>query len=80
MSEVNVKKGLEGVVVETSSVSKVMPDINSLTYSGYKVQDLCETCKFEEVAYLLWNGELPNEKNLKILSEKIAASVLSCSP
>jgi 2-methylcitrate synthase len=36
-----------------------MPEINSLVYKGYPVQDLAETCNFEEVAYLLWNGELP---------------------
>ena len=42
-----------------------MPEINSLTYRGYKVQDLCEKCIFEEVAYLVLNGELPRSKELK---------------
>lgn len=64
MSEVNVKKGLEGVVADTTQVSKVMPDINALVYKGYPVQDLAENCCFEEVAYLLWNGELPNQSQL----------------
>jgi 2-methylcitrate synthase len=59
-----VKKGLDGVVVDETSVSKVMPEINALTYRGYPVQDLAESCRFEEVAYLLLNGELPNEKEL----------------
>ena len=31
---VNVKKGLEGVVVDATSISKVMPEINSLVYRG----------------------------------------------
>lgn len=62
--EVVVKKGLDGVVVDETSVSKVMPEINALTYKGYPVQDLAENCRFEEVAYLLFNGELPNEKEL----------------
>ena len=61
---VNVKPGLEGVVADTTTVSKVMPEINSLVYKGYPVQDLAETCNFEEVAYLLWNGELPNMADL----------------
>jgi len=61
MSEVNVKKGLEGVVVDTTAVSKVMPEINSLVYKGYPVQDLADKKSFEEVAYLLLNGELPTE-------------------
>lgn len=64
--KVNVKKGLEGAVIDTSSVSKVNPDTNSLIYRGYPVQDLAENCHFEEVAYLMYEGELPN----KIQSEK----------
>ena len=60
-----IKKGLLGIVVDETEVSKVMPEINSLTYRGYAAQDLCETCKFEEVAYLILNGELPNKKQLK---------------
>ena len=36
-----VKKGLLGIVVDETEVSKVMPEINSLTYRGYAVQDLC---------------------------------------
>jgi 2-methylcitrate synthase len=60
----NIHKGLDGLLVDTTSVSKVMPETNSLTYRGYAVQDLCAHCSFEEVAYLLWNGELPDRKQL----------------
>ena len=49
MSE-DIKKGLLGIVVDETEVSKVMPEINSLTYRGYAAQDLCEYCRFEEVA------------------------------
>ena len=63
MSE-NIKKGLLGIVVDETTISQVMPDINSLTYRGYTVQDLCEKCIFEEVAYLVLNGELPNKTQL----------------
>ena len=41
-----VKKGLMGIVVDETTISQVMPEINSLTYRGYKVQDLCEKCIF----------------------------------
>lgn len=58
-------KGLAGVTVDTTSVSKVMPETNSLTYRGYAVQDLAANCKFEEVAYLLWHGELPSRSQLR---------------
>ena len=64
MSE-DIKKGLLGIVVDETTISQVMPDINSLTYRGYKVQDLCKKCTFEEVAYLVLNGELPKARELK---------------
>ena len=61
----DIKKGLLGIVVDETEISKVMPEINSLTYRGYAAQDLCARCKFEEVAYLILNKELPNKKQLK---------------
>lgn len=68
--KMNVKKGLEGVVMDTSSVSKVNADTNSLVYRGYPVQDLAENCSFEEVAYLLYTGELPNKLQLEDFAKK----------
>ena len=64
MSE-DIKKGLLGIVVDETTVSQVMPNINSLTYRGYAVQELCEKCIFEEVAYLILNKELPNKGQLR---------------
>ena len=64
MSE-EIKKGLLGIVVDETTVSQVMPEINSLTYRGYTVQELCDKCSFEEVAYLVLKAELPNKKQLK---------------
>ena len=65
-----IKKGLLGIVVDETEISKVMPEINSLTYRGYAAQDLCAKCKFEEVAYLILNGELPNNKQLKAFEKQ----------
>ncbi len=62
---VDIKKGLMGVTVDETSISKVMPEINSLTYRGYAAQDLCANCDFEEIAYLILNKDLPNKKQLK---------------
>ena len=59
-----VYKGLAGVPVDYTAISKVDPETNSLLYRGYAVQDLAAKCSFEEVAYLLWHGELPNEQQL----------------
>jgi 2-methylcitrate synthase len=64
MAEEEIKKGLAGVVVDYTAVSKVNPDTNSLLYRGYPVQELAARCSFEEVAFLLWNGELPNAEEL----------------
>ena len=61
----DIKKGLLGIIVDETTISQVMPEINSLTYRGYTVQELCDKCCFEEVAYLVINGELPNKKQLK---------------
>ena len=66
-----VKKGLLGIVVDETTISQVMPEINSLTYRGYAVQDLCEKCSFEEVAYLVLNGDLPNKKQFKKFKKQL---------
>ena len=64
MTETEIKKGLAGVVVDYTAVSKVNPESNSLMYRGYPVQELAATQPFEAVAYLLWNGELPSAAQL----------------
>ena len=70
----DIKKGLLGIVVDETTISQVMPDINSLTYRGYAVQDLCEKCIFEEVAYLILNKELPNKAKLKKFKKELEES------
>jgi len=73
-----IKKGLLGIVVDETTISQVMPEINSLTYRGYTVQELCDKCSFEEVAYLVLNGELPNQKQLKeFIKEERSDRILS---
>jgi 2-methylcitrate synthase/citrate synthase II len=64
MTEQDIKKGLAGVVVDTTAISKVNPETNSLLYRGYPVQELAATQPFEAVAYLLWHGELPTAPEL----------------
>ena len=61
----DIKKGLLGIVVDETTISHVVPELSALTYRGYKVQDLCDKCEFEEVAYLVLHGELPSKKQLK---------------
>ena len=81
MSQPTIHKGLAGVVVDTTAISKVDPDSNSLLYRGYPVQELAARCTFEEVAWLLWHGELPTpgelaglqaeERGQRTLSERL---------
>lgn len=62
------KKGLEGIVFDTSAISKVDPEAKSLYYRGYSVHELAEVCSFEETAYLLMHGELPTKTQLEEFS------------
>ncbi|WP_427017117.1 bifunctional 2-methylcitrate synthase/citrate synthase [Pseudarthrobacter sp. P1] len=64
MSSHEIKKGLAGVTVDYTAVSKVNADTNSLLYRGYPVQELAAKKSFEEVALLLWTGELPSAEEL----------------
>jgi 2-methylcitrate synthase len=61
----DIHKGLAGVVVDVTAISKVNPETNSLLYRGYPVQELAAECSFEQVAYLLWHGELPTDEQLE---------------
>ena len=65
----DIKYGLAGVIADQTAVSKVMPETNSLTYRGYAVQDLAARCRFEEIAYLLIKGKLPDAKELQDFCE-----------
>ena len=60
-----IKKGLLGIVVDETTISHVVPELSTLTYRGYTVQELCDKCDFEEVAYLVLYGELPKKSQLK---------------
>ena len=71
----DIKKGLLGIIVDETEISKVMPEINSLTYRGYAAQDLCARCNFEEVAYLILNKELPNKKQLKEFKKELSKEI-----
>ena len=67
--EPEVHKGLAGVVADVTAVSKVNPESNSLLYRGYPVQELAASRTIEEVALLLWNGELPTAQELTEFEE-----------
>ncbi|BBM88927.1 2-methylcitrate synthase [Spirochaetota bacterium] len=73
----DIKKGLQGVIADTSAISQVVAETSTLTYRGYKVSDLSEHTSFEEVCWLLLYGELPTEAQLATFkSEERAARQL----
>lgn len=70
LEDKEIYKGLAGVPVDYTAISKVNPESNSLLYRGYPVQELAAQKSFEEVAYLLWNGELPDVAQLATFEKR----------
>ncbi len=67
-----LKKGLEGVLVAESALSDIDGDAGKLVYRGYDIEDLAQETSFEEVLYLLWNGELPNSDQLASFTDALS--------
>ncbi len=65
--------GLRGQVAGKSAICTVAMGHSGLTYFGYEVDDLAENCEFEEVAYLLFNGELPTQSQLDAYKDKLGS-------
>ena len=63
--------GLRGQVAGKTALSTVGKSGAGLTYRGYDVQDLAENCQFEEVAYLIFFGELPTSEQLAAYKAKL---------
>jgi citrate synthase len=88
------KRGLAGVVADTTAVSVIDDQTGTLLYRGYPVPDLATSCRFEEVAYLIWHGELPTPAQLEAftateragrevprdLTDALARLPLTCDP
>ncbi|MGL1956229.1 MAG: 2-methylcitrate synthase [Colwellia sp.] len=64
--------GLRGQSAGETALCTVGQSGSGLTYCGYDVSDLADNTTFEEVAYLLFNGELPNEKELATYKGELA--------
>ncbi|HET6569827.1 MAG TPA: citrate synthase [Rhodothermales bacterium] len=64
-------RGLEGVTALDTELSFIDGQKGVLIYHGYDIRDLAAHTTFEEVAYLLWNGKLPDRKELDELNEQL---------
>ncbi|MEO2006412.1 MAG: citrate/2-methylcitrate synthase [Candidatus Poribacteria bacterium] len=64
----NVTQGLERIAVAESRICSIDGVAGELIYQGYDIQDLALNTTFEEVAYLLWRGNLPTAGELADLN------------
>lgn len=71
MGTTEYRPGLEGVIAGETEISEVDPDVPALFYRGYAITDLAENATFEEVAYLLLYGDLPNCSQLDAFKEAL---------
>jgi citrate synthase len=72
MSTAVVGKGLEGIVAANSGICWIDGDAGVLAYRGIDIHLLAVNSTFEETTYLLWNGILPNELQLREFSAQLA--------
>ncbi len=68
MSEPIYSPGLEGVIAGETAISTIT---GGLSYRGYSIEDLAEHASFEEVAYLILNGELPTSDQLSSFCDRL---------
>lgn len=73
MSTVEIKKGLEGVVVDETRLSSVNGEAGELIYCGYDINEMAK-CTFEEVTYLFFYGKLPTKAELSQFDDRLKAS------
>ena len=64
--------GLESVVAGRTSIARIDGQKGLLSYRGYDAAELSRQSGFEEVAHLLWHGELPSSSELNDLRARLA--------
>ncbi|MFB6113451.1 MAG: citrate/2-methylcitrate synthase [Halodesulfurarchaeum sp.] len=73
MAQKEIEKGLDGVVIDESELSRVFGDEGRLLFRGYDIEDIAHNGDFEETLYLMWHGELPTEEEYREFSESLAS-------
>ena len=66
-----VARGLEGVLAAATHIAEVDGANGRLTLRGYDIRELIGRVTFEEVAYLLWHGQLPNRQEYAALRDEM---------
>jgi citrate synthase len=70
---------LSGVVVGQTSICSIDAERGVLMYRGYDIADLAEHATYEEVAYLLLEGELPSDDQLAAFREELEGELPRCT-
>ncbi len=65
--------GLEGIIATASSICFIDGEAGILSYRGYDIRTLGEHASFEEVIFLLWNGQLPKQAELDELRSELVS-------
>jgi len=68
-----VKEGLEGFVVTNSRICSIDAEKGRILYRGIDISELARHSTYEETAYLLWFGELPNQRRLEAFKARMVA-------
>jgi citrate synthase len=71
---IKIQRGLKGVYFDRSPCTFIDGKAGELRYRGYSIHDLAEHSSFEETAWLLLNGELPNVQNLAAFDADLKAA------
>ena len=72
--DVIISKGLDDIIVEESTISYVDGEKGRLIYRGFDIETLAKHSNFEEVAYVVWNGDLPTKSQYEELKKQLAAN------
>jgi citrate synthase len=72
--DVDIKRGLEGVIFTETYLSTIDGEAGKLSYCGYDIDDLAAHASYEETAFLLWYRRLPARSELEMLANWLRAN------
>jgi citrate synthase len=68
-----IQHGLKGVIAAETAISYINGEKGELVYRGYEAKEIALQNTFEEAAYLLWYGKLPNGDEINVLDKELKA-------
>ena len=73
--------GLEGIIANETAIANIQgtDGAGGLEYRGYKIEDLAGRVSYEEAAFLLLHGDLPNRSQLSQFDARLRCAVRSGS-